>query len=128
MHLEDNRPGYYAIIPAAVRYDERLPPNAKLLYGEISALAGKEGYCFATNSYFARLYGMSPENVARLLTKLEQAGHIRRRIRRDDRGQVVERRLYLTAPSLKIRGEGIDEIIRKNSTSKNKRVHEEEWL
>lgn len=28
---------YYAIIPANVRYDKRLKPNTKLLYGEITA-------------------------------------------------------------------------------------------
>ena len=44
--MDDIRPGYYAIIPADVRYDDGIPPNAKLLYGEISALIGKDGFCF----------------------------------------------------------------------------------
>lgn len=93
--MEDNRPGYYAIIPAEVRYDDRIPANAKLLYGEISALVGREGYCFASNQYFADLYGMTVENIARLLTKLEKAGHISRVIEKDNSGQIVSRKLYL---------------------------------
>ena len=32
--MDDRKPSYYAVIPADVRYDPRLKPNAKLLYGE----------------------------------------------------------------------------------------------
>ena len=37
----------YSVIPARVRDDHTLRPNAKLLYGELSALAQAEGYCWA---------------------------------------------------------------------------------
>ena len=93
--METNRPSYYAIIPSEVRYDDSIPANAKLLYGEISALIGAEGYCFASNDYFADLYKTTRETIARQLTKLEQAGHIRRVIDRDQSGQIVVRKLYL---------------------------------
>lgn len=93
--MEETRPGYFAVIPADVRYDDRIPPNAKLLYGEISALIGSEGFCFASNQYFAELYGVTVETIARLLTKLEGAGHIRRVIEHSPTGQIITRKLYL---------------------------------
>lgn len=69
-------PNYYAIIPANVRYDTDLAPNAKLLYGEITALCGKYGYCFATNEYFAKLYSLSIRTITELLKKLEDKNYI----------------------------------------------------
>ena len=36
--MNAHKPNYYAIIPANVRYDEKLSPNEKLFYGEITAL------------------------------------------------------------------------------------------
>lgn len=62
---EENRPSYYAIIPSNVRYCEELKYPERLLYGEITALAGKEGYCFATNKYFAELYHVIPGTISR---------------------------------------------------------------
>lgn len=94
--MDDIRPGYYAIIPADVRYDDRITANAKLLYGEISALIGKDGYCFASNKYFAELYGFSPETIARLVSKLEDHGYIRRELIKDKSGKVEQRRIYLS--------------------------------
>ena len=94
---EISRPGYYAIIPADVRYDDSIPANAKLLYGEISALIGADGYCYAGNTYFANIYKMTVENIARLISKLEKAGHIKRIVIKDKSGQVIQRRLYLRA-------------------------------
>jgi hypothetical protein len=70
------QPSFYAIIPASVRYDETLIPNAKLLYGEISAMSGKEGFCWAENSYFADLYKVNTSTISRWISQLEKGGHI----------------------------------------------------
>lgn len=67
---------YYAIIPANIRYDDELPPNAKLLYGEITALCNEKGYCWASNSYFADLYKVKKETVSRLIKSLVNKGYI----------------------------------------------------
>ena len=65
---------YYAIIPANVRYDTELTPNAKLLYGEITALCNEKGFCWASNGYFSELYNVKKETISRWISKLEEKG------------------------------------------------------
>ena len=74
--MEDLKRSYIAIIPADVRYDETLCANAKLMYGEISALANERGYCWASNAYFAKLYNKSKDSISRWISDLEKAGYI----------------------------------------------------
>ena len=89
--MSTEKPGYWAVIPAAVRYDEELPANAKLLYAEISSLTDQTGYCFASNAYFEHLYGLSTETISRLLRTLEKRGYIRRE---DAVGGKSQRRIF----------------------------------
>ena len=65
------------MIPAQVRYAADIPAGAKLLYGEISSLTDARGYCFASNKYFAELYGVGIRTVQRYLDALKNAGLIR---------------------------------------------------
>lgn len=74
--MENKEPGYFAIIPAEVRYDINLTPGAKLLYGEITALCNKEGYCWATNEYFSKLYMTSEMTISRWINSLKEQGYI----------------------------------------------------
>ena len=62
---------YYAIIPAHVRYCSDLQPNAKLFFGEITALSNHEGYCYASNEYFSNLYKVSERQIINWVNALE---------------------------------------------------------
>lgn len=73
---QDNHPNLFAVIPAKVRYDKNLSSTAKLIFAEISALSGKEGYCWASNAYFADLYGCTKDTISRVISELEKYGYI----------------------------------------------------
>ena len=89
-------PSYYAIIPANVRYSKDLSAQEKLLYAEITALANKKGYCFASNAYFSKLYGQAIRTIRRQVSNLEKFNFISTHIiYNDDTKEVLERRIYL---------------------------------
>ena len=70
------KPAYWAVLPAVVRYDPDLPPSAKILYAEISALTDQRGFCFASNDYFRKLFGMSERTLQEQLRALKRRGYI----------------------------------------------------
>lgn len=71
-----DKPAFFAILPAAVRYDARLKPMERILYGEITALADQTGYCYASNRYFIELYGVTDRAVQKWIKDLTACGYI----------------------------------------------------
>lgn len=92
---EEIKSNYYAIIPATVRYDKKLKPAEKLLYGEITALANKNGYCFAQNRYFAELYDVSIGTVSKWISHLQKLGYILIIIERNEKNEIISRKIYI---------------------------------
>lgn len=89
-----DKPNYYSVIPARVRYDEDLKANEKLLYGEISALSNKNGYCSAGNTYFAELYGVHKKTISEWVTHLKNKGYVEVEMVYEDK-KIIERRIYI---------------------------------
>lgn len=85
------KPAYWAVIPASVRYDAEIPPSAKLLYAEISSLTGETGYCYASNLYFEKNFELSERTIIRLLRTLQEKGYISIE---DDGGGSDTRKIY----------------------------------
>lgn len=92
---EESQISYYAIIPATVRYDSRLKPAEKLIYGEITSLTNKMGYCFAKNKYFADLYNVTNHTVSQWISHLEKLGYVIIELIRTDKKEIQERRIYI---------------------------------
>ena len=99
MQTEKPKQSYYAVIPANVRYDKNLTPNAKLLYGEITALCNEKGYCWAENKYFADLYGVSLKSISVWINSLVDNGYIQSEIiYKENSKEIYARQLTIAIP------------------------------
>ena len=72
---EDFR-AFWAVIPATVLEDMSIPANAKILYGVISTLTKRKGYCYARNAQLAEAMHCSEDVIKRWVSALAEAGHI----------------------------------------------------
>lgn len=75
-NIEDNKPSYYAIITADVRYDKRLSAMAKLIFAELSALVNINGFAHPSNNFLSELYDVSKSTIIRILNQLKELGYI----------------------------------------------------
>jgi hypothetical protein len=123
------KPNYFAVIPASVRYDDNLKMGEKLMYGEITALTNKTGECWASNNYFAELYKVTPQAISKWIKNLEKNNYII--IAYDKKGKMIEKRIIkmvstdIDRVSTTVEGginsslEGYQPEIKENNTSIN---------
>lgn len=92
---EEVKVNYYSVVPAEVKYNNELTERAKLIYGEISSLSNKIGYCFATNGYFAKLYKCTNRTIQNAISKLQEKGFIKVEIENKN-----QRKIYITTNTI----------------------------
>lgn len=100
---EEMQPHYYMNIPAFVWDDKDLlrKPKAILLYGHISTLANKKGYCWATNEYFAKQLKVDKRTVIDYINLLVNKKYIKRKVFHKENSKEIDKRLLsiFTTPS-----------------------------
>lgn len=92
MNEKDNPtlPTYYTILPACIRLNPNIIPGAKLLWSDISVLSLKLGYCYSTNDFFARIYGVSIRTINVWIKNLKQLELITiKHFKTDDGNKVI---------------------------------------
>ena len=92
---QKNKVGYYSIIPSKILYNKELKANEKLLYAMITSLACKEGYCFATNNYFAEELGVHPKTISSWISDLREKNYLKVDIVRNENKQIIQRKIYI---------------------------------
>lgn len=91
----NEKPNYYSILPAIVRYDPDLTPTAKLLYSEITSLVNKTGICWASDKYFAYLYGVSDRVIRKYLKQLKEKKYIELEYEYEENSKEIKQRKIL---------------------------------
>lgn len=91
---EEKQIGYYAVIPSTVLFNENLKANEKLLYAVITVMSNKEGYCFASNSYLAKLFNSQPHTISNWISNLNKLKFVCVEIIRNDKNEIIQRRIY----------------------------------
>lgn len=125
--MSKDNPNYWSVIPANVRYDKRLRPNEKLLYGEITSLCNFKGVCWATNTYFATLYNVDKKTISKWINNLKDYGYIRIEILYKTNTKVIDKRKIFIEEGIhqivdtypQKNGEGIHQKMEDNNTSIN---------
>ena len=93
---QGEQPNYYAILTAEIRYSKELNFFEKVLVADITALTNKDGYCTASNGYFAELFDKTKETISRAISKFEKLGFLKVvLIYKNNTKEVYQRRLYL---------------------------------
>ena len=110
----NEKPSFYAVLPAHVRYEKRLKPAERLLFAEISALTNKFGYCTASNGYFAELYEIEKETVSRWVNHLAKLGFLRLEMVYEGK-QIKGRKIWIDEKVMT----PIDEKVKGNNTRLN---------
>jgi hypothetical protein len=91
---------YYMVIPASVWNDRELTQTQIILYGHISTLANKMGYCFATNETLGKLLNVNKTSASFCVSALEKQGHIRTKViyktSKNGKNIVDQRKIYIT--------------------------------
>lgn len=68
---------YWVVIPHSVLSNKNLKSIDKLVYGEISSLTRKDGYCTAHNKHFENVLCIKEKSIQRSLSRLEEEGLIK---------------------------------------------------
>lgn len=101
----------------------------------ISSLSAKEGYCYASNEYFAKIFKEHPVNISKKIRKLEESNYIK--IEYLKKGSLVIGRKIRLAKMLTAVSKNANGTVSKNAkdnntsiniTSINKRVYSKDEI
>ena len=90
---------YYVIIPEKVLHNNKLSPFARLIYGELLALANINGFAWISNKKLAEKYAVTTRTITQAVSSLESENLLVTKLIYKPNSKEVERReIYFNAP------------------------------
>lgn len=98
--MQDNKTdgyfGLYSTFPNILLRDEEIPYGAVVLYAIINSLCNNvKNYCYAKNYTLEKITRLSRNSIAKYLRLLKEKGFIETEVIRNDRNEVMERRIWV---------------------------------
>jgi len=90
----------FVVIPMEIVTNNKVPGNAKILYGEIFYECEKKGWCTTGSSDFAKKFKVRHTTIDGWIKKLEQAELIG--VQKRDLSTQSNRIIYLKDPSMAV--------------------------
>jgi len=116
-------------IPKDVWLDKELGWVEKLFFVEIDSLDNEQG-CFASNNYFSKFFGITPQRASQIINSLISKGKVTSHIESEN-SRVIRRTLYI-APQFRSGYQenliGYQENVEDNNTINNKQILEEKKM
>ena len=89
----NNESSFFVMFPT--RYLETLTPRQSILMGVLIGMAKKEGYAYPSNQTLSTIINVSVDSIQRDLQYLEENKYILRQIIRNEKKEIVDRRIYI---------------------------------
>lgn len=89
----------FVIIPEKLIQDDRLTPMSRLVFGKIYSLSISNGYCWATNGFFANYFKISIRTIGKCISELAKYNYIRVVFNRREVNQ-IKRKIFIIYESL----------------------------
>ena len=121
-----DKPNYYAILPAEIRYSKKINPLERLLYAEITCLVNYKGHCWATNRYFGKIFDRHPSSISRNLSKLALHNFIKIKLVRNN-NNVEERIITLVNTPQQNCEPPLNKNVKYNNKKEKDMLFEEFW-
>ena len=90
----------YLVVPHEIYTDSNLRHFDKLLFGKIYSLSRQKGYCWSSNSYFAKELNVSTRYVSNSINRLKEFNYIYCIIDNSLKNE-LKRKIYINNAKLK---------------------------